>query len=51
VSFHGKSGDIAGAGGKLLKRPMGGFGRSSLKAEYGGRFPGSQRHVKLVQGQ
>jgi hypothetical protein len=51
VSFHGKSGDIAGSEGKFLERPTGGFGWISLSTEYCGRFPRSQRHVKLVQGQ
>ena len=48
VSFHGKSGDIVGAGGKFLKRPAGCFGRIWLSAEECGRFAGRQRHVKLV---
>ena len=48
VSFHGQSGDIAGGGGKFLKRPTKGFGWIWLSAGYRVRFHGTWRHVNLV---
>src|SRR5262249_43505595 len=49
VAFDGEGGAVAGGGGEAAEGPAGGVVGGPARGEEEGGFPGTQRHVELVE--